>query len=415
MSASQPTGQQLLQRYRTALTGVFGTPQRTLVKGEGVSVWDVDGRAYTDLMAGIAVNALGHAHPRLVAAVTEQLSTLGHISNFFTSVPQIQLAERLLELAGAEASGGTVFFANSGTEANEAAFKLARRHGDEHRTRILAVENAFHGRTMGALALTWKEQYRAPFAPLPGGVEHLPFGDQEAMISAIDDTVAAVILEPVQGESGVHAAPAGYLEAVREACTRHGAILIFDEVQSGMGRTGTWFAHQNPQVTGGAAVIPDAMTLAKGLGGGIPIGALVCFTEATSQLLTAGQHGSTFGGNPMATAAGLAVIDVIESEGLLQHVAALGQAVVAAASGIEQVRGVRAFGGLIGLDLNAAVAPAVVGAALEAGWIINATGPTTLRLAPPLIIDTAKLTSFLHELPALIQHALTTTDTEAAS
>ncbi|MGO1184148.1 MAG: acetylornithine transaminase [Micrococcaceae bacterium] len=412
MNTPHTSGEQLMQRYRNALTGVFGTPQRTLVRGEGVTVWDADGRAYTDLLAGIAVNALGHAHPRLVAAVTEQLSTLGHVSNFFTSVPQIQLAERLLELAGAEGTGGTVFFANSGTEANEAAFKLARRHGDARRSRILAVEHSFHGRTMGALALTWKEQYRAPFAPLPGGVEHLPFGDQDAMISAIDDTVAAVILEPVQGESGVHAAPAGYLQAVREACTRHGALLIFDEVQSGMGRTGTWFAHQNPAVTGGAPVIPDAMTLAKGLGGGIPIGALVCFTAATSQLLTAGQHGTTFGGNPMATAAGLAVIEVIEAQGLLQHVADLGAAIDAAVAGVEEVSAVRAFGGLIGLDLHDAVAPAVVAAALEAGWIVNATGPSTLRLAPPLIIDADTLTAFLRELPALITHAQTATETQ---
>lgn len=408
-------GEELMQRYRTALTGVFGTPQRTLVRGEGVTVWDADGHAYTDLMAGIAVNALGHAHPRLVAAVTEQLSTLGHISNFFTSVPQIQLAERLLELSGAQATGGTVFFANSGTEANEAAFKLARRHGGATRHRILAVEHAFHGRTMGALALTWKEQYRAPFAPLPGGVEHLPFGDQNAMVSAIDETVAAVILEPVQGESGVHAFPAGYLEAVREACTRHGALLIFDEVQSGMGRTGTWFAHQNPQVTGGARVMPDAMTLAKGLGGGIPIGALVCFTEATSQLLTAGQHGTTFGGNPMATAAGLAVIETIQHDGLLEHVSELATAVCDAASGIGRVQAVRAFGGLIGIDLDVEIAPAVVAAALEAGWIINATGPHTLRLAPPLIIDADTLRTFLQQLPALIDHALTATETKASS
>ena len=288
----------LLERYHAALTGVFGRPTRVLVRGEGVHVWDADGRRYTDLLAGIAVNALGHGHPALVRAVSEQVATLGHVSNLFTSEPQIRLAERLLELAGAPA-GSTVFFANSGTEANEAAFKLARRHGADdpsgRRTRVIALERAFHGRTMGALALTHKEAYRAPFEPLPGGVEHVPGGDAAALRAALapdDDgaTVAAVILEPVQGEAGVHGWPAGYLAEVRAATREAGALMILDEVQSGVGRTGTWFGFQNPAVTGAAEpVVPDAFTLAKGLGGGVPIGALVCVGPAVSGLLTAGR------------------------------------------------------------------------------------------------------------------------------
>lgn len=411
------SGADLLERYRSSLTGVFGAPQRVLVRGEGTTVWDADGTAYTDLLAGIAVNVLGHAHPRLVDAVTTQLGTLGHISNLFTSLPQIGLAERLLDLSAAP-TGSTVFFANSGTEANEAAFKLARRHGDSdpsgRRTRVLALEHAFHGRTMGALALTWKQAYKTPFEPLPGGVEHIPAGDINALSAAMDPTVAAVFVEPVQGESGVHGWPAGYLQTVRELCDTHGALLIFDEVQSGMGRTGTWFAHQNPAVTGQQTpVLPDAMTLAKGLGGGLPIGALVSFGPDISGLLTPGQHGTTFGGNPLATAAGLAVIETIEQDGLLEHTAQLGAHLAQALQQLPEVAAVRQFGLLIGIDLAAPTehqavpdggqAPAVVSAALAAGWIINATGPDTLRLAPPLILDTATADRFVAALPDLVR------------
>lgn len=419
------TGQSaLLERYHAALTGVFGRPTRVLVRGEGVHVWDADGRRYTDLLAGIAVNALGHGHPALVRAVSEQIATLGHVSNLFTSEPQIRLAERLLELAGAPA-GSTVFFANSGTEANEAAFKLARRHGADdpsgRRTRVIALERAFHGRTMGALALTHKEAYRAPFEPLPGGVEHVPGGDAAALRAALapdDDgaTVAAVILEPVQGEAGVHGWPAGYLAEVRAATREAGALMILDEVQSGVGRTGTWFGFQNPAVTGAAEpVVPDAFTLAKGLGGGVPIGALVCVGPAVSRLLTAGQHGTTFGGNPLATAAGLAVLQTVEDEGLLGHVRAAGEAVAALLEDLPEVAAVRGHGLWIGVDLAdpagpapaGGLAPAVVAAGLEAGWILNATGPSTLRLAPPLTVPVAELERFAAALPGLVAAALT--------
>lgn len=424
MMTSPSTGRSndaLLHRYTSALTGVFGAPSRVLVRGEGVHVWDADGRRYTDFLGGIAVNSLGHAHPALLSAVTGQLGTLGHISNLFTSEPQIGLAERLLGLADAP-EGSTVFFANSGSEANEAAFKLARRHGHEdssgRRTRVLALENSFHGRTLGALAMTWKPAYREPFEPLPGGVEFLPAGDVAALEAAIDETVAAVVIEPVQGESGVHGWPAGYLQAARDLTRRHGALLIFDEVQSGTGRTGTWFAHQNPAVTGQQdPVVPDAMTLAKGLGGGIPIGALLSFGPRTSRLLTAGQHGTTFGGNPVATAAGLAVLDTIVAEGLLEHVRDLGAHLADGLRALDAVGAVRQYGLLIGVDLavpagaghlvpDGGLAPALVRAGLEAGYLLNATGPSTLRLAPPLVLGRQEADQLVADLPSLLRAAL---------
>ena len=406
----------LLERYHAALTGVFGRPARVLVRGEGVHVWDADGRRYTDLLAGIAVNALGHGHPALVRAVSEQIATLGHVSNLFTSEPQIRLAERLLELAGVPA-GSTVFFANSGTEANEAAFKLARRHGADdpsgRRTRVIALERAFHGRTMGALALTHKEAYRAPFEPLPGGVEHVPGGDAAALRAALapdDDgaTVAAVILEPVQGEAGVHGWPAGYLAEVRAATREAGALMILDEVQSGVGRTGTWFGFQNPAVTGAAEpVVPDAFTLAKGLGGGVPIGALVCVGPAVSGLLTAGQHGSTFGGNPLACSAALAVLSTIESEGLMEHAVTAGELLVDRVAALEHplVAGVRGAGLLRAIALTEPIAPAAALVARRHGFIINPVAPDALRLAPPLTITTDQLTSFVDALPGILDEA----------
>ncbi len=298
-------------RYEGAVMNTFGPPQTILVRGEGSRVWDADGKEYLDLLGGIAVNALGHAHPAIVEAVTHQLQTLGHISNFFASEPQIELAERLLELTG---QPGRVFFTNSGAEANEAAFKATRRTG---RTKVVVAEGSFHGRTMGALALTSKEAYRAPFEPLPGDVTWVPYGDTAALEAAVDDTVAAVLLEPIQGEAGVVVPPDGYLEAARAVTTEHGALLWLDEVQTGMGRTGAWFAYES------SGVVPDLVTLAKGLGGGIPIGACIALGDAAT-LLQPGNHGTTFGGNPVATAAALAVIATIESEQLLDHVTTIG-------------------------------------------------------------------------------------------
>ncbi|CEA07720.1 Acetylornithine aminotransferase [Arthrobacter saudimassiliensis] len=403
-----PADEQWLDRYAGSLMGVFGTPQRVLVRGSGCTVQDADGREYLDLLGGIAVNALGHAHPALTAAVGRQLETLGHVSNFFTSPAQVALAEKLLKITGAPA-GSKVFFANSGTEANEAAFKLARRNGAAApgtdggadaapaRTRILALEGAFHGRTMGALALTAKAAYRTPFEPLPGGVDHLPFGDVDALRAAVDETVAAVILEPIQGEAGVRPLPAGYLQAAREATAAAGALLIIDEVQTGVGRTGRWFASEG--------VLPDAMTLAKGLGGGFPIGALITFGERASGLLTPGQHGTTFGGNPVATAAGLAVLETIEAEHLLDHSATVGAGLRAALAAVDGVTEVRGEGLLIGFDLDADIAPAAVTAALDAGFIINAPGPRTLRLAPPLILTAEAAATFTAALPGILAAA----------
>ena len=413
--------QNLLDRYQRAMTNMFGTPATALVKGEGVYVWDADGKRYTDFLAGIAVNALGHAHPALVEALTQQARTLGHISNLFTSLPQVELAERLTALAGAK--DGTCFFANSGTEANEAAFKLARRHSyaaGGTRTKIVALENAFHGRTMGALALTWKPQYRKPFKPLPGGVVFVAAGDIAALEAEMDDTVAAVIIEPVQGEAGVRDFPDDYLRRVRQACDDHGALLIFDEIQSGIGRTGTWFGFQNPDITGSEEpVVPDAMTLAKGLGGGMPIGALVTFGKEVSELFTAGQHGTTFGGNPLATATALAVLQTLEDDKILDNVRTVGAYLADRLRTLPGVKTVRAYGLWQGVELDTAaileqgqklpetgLAPAVVSKALQYGYILNATDATTLRLAPPLIITTEQVDPLLADLPDIIAETI---------
>ncbi|MCW2770439.1 MAG: acetylornithine transaminase [Aeromicrobium sp.] len=361
-------------RYEGAVMNTFGTPARLLVRGEGAYVWDDAGTRYLDLLAGIAVNALGHGHPAIVEAVTRQLTTLGHTSNFFATEPQIALAEKLVGLVGQDAR---VFFANSGAEANEAAFKITRRTG---RTRIVVAEGSFHGRTMGALALTSKEAYRAPFEPLPGDVTWVPYGDAAALEAAVDDTVAAVLLEPIQGEAGVVVPPEGYLQAARDLTTRHGALLWIDEVQTGMGRTGDWFAYS------ASGIVPDLMTLAKGLGGGIPIGACLAVGAAGS-LLQPGNHGTTFGGNAVATAAGLAVIATIEREDLLGHVTRVGDQLRRGLADHPQVTDVTGRGLLVGIVLREPVAAPAQKAALAAGLILNNATPDRLRLAPPLILS----------------------------
>lgn len=391
-------GEEWLQRYSGSLLNVFGTPQRVLVRGAGCLVWDADGNEYLDLLGGIAVNALGHAHPFVTSVISSQLATLGHVSNFFTSPTQVALAERLLSLAGA-GSGSKVFFTNSGTEAVEAAFKLARRNSGPDRTRILALEGGFHGRTMGALALTSKQAYREPFEPLPGGVEHLPFGDLQALEAALDESVAAVVLEPIQGEAGVRPLSSEYLRKARELTSRVGALLILDEVQTGVGRTGRWFAHSTSGIT------PDAMTLAKGLGGGFPIGALITFGSEVSDLFSPGQHGTTFGGNPVATAAALATLHALEAGDVLTNANDVGgflRAELAVVPGITEVRG---EGLLIGFDLDGDHAAAAVQAALERGFIVNAPTPHTLRLAPPLILTRGQAQTFLDALPAILTAA----------
>jgi acetylornithine aminotransferase len=388
------TSSALLERYDRALLGVFGTPRAVLTHGEGCYVWDADGARYLDLLAGIAVNVLGHAHPAVVAAVSAQAARLVHVSNFFTTTPQIELAERLLEVAGAP-SGSAVFFANSGTEAVEAAVKLSRRTG---RIRIVAAEGGFHGRTTGALALTHKPAYREPFEPLLPDVTHVPYGDEAALRAAVTGDVAAVVLEPIQGEAGVIEADPAYLRLARELTTAHGALLVLDEVQTGIGRTGSWFAFQQ------AGVLPDAMTLAKGLGGGVPIGALVTFGPDVSGLLTAGQHGTTFGGNPLACAAGLAVLDTVEKEGLLTRATELGERLAGGvlATGHPLIAGVRGRGLHRAIVLTADVSAAVADRAHRAGFIVNPVQPDALRLTPPLVLTDAQVDDFVAALPALL-------------
>ena len=403
------TGRAWAQRYGRAVMNTFGAPQRVLVRGRGARVWDADGAQYTDLLAGIAVNCLGHAHPAVVEAVTAQLSTLGHVSNFFTTPAQITLAEELIGLVfpGAAPADSRVFLANSGTEANEGAFKIARRHGGAERPRVLALTDAFHGRTMGSLALTHKAAYREPFEPLPGGVEFVPAGDGAALAAAMGPDVAALIVEPIQGEAGVRELPAGYLEAARELTGRAGALLIIDEVQTGMGRTGAWMAHHllAPSVT------PDVVTLAKGLGGGVPIGAVVA-TGPAAGLLGPGQHGTTFGGNPVACAAALAVIATIRDEGLRERANALGERWSAELAAVPGVTGVRGRGLLRGVGLADAVGPAADVAAelMERGFIVNAPRPDTLRLAPPLILSDADADRFTAVLRRVLADRLTRTD-----
>ncbi|MEU5915164.1 acetylornithine transaminase [Streptomyces sp. NPDC047141] len=373
----------------------YGTPPLALVRGEGSTVWDEEGRAYTDFTGGIAVNALGHAHPALVSAVQEQAARLGHVSNLFVSEPGVALAERLIELLGRP---GRVFFANSGAEAAEAAFKIARRTG---RPQIVAAQGGFHGRTMGALALTGQPAKQAPFAPLPAEVTHVPYGDTEALRAAVTERTAAVVLEPVQGEAGVVPAPEGYLRAAREITRDAGSLLVLDEVQTGIGRTGHWFAHQADR-----GVEPDVITLAKGLGGGLPIGATIAFGPAAA-LLTPGQHGSTFGGNPVACAAGLAVLETIEKEELLAHVTRVGERLRDGVTALRHplVREVRGAGLLLGVVLAEPVAARVQRAAQDAGFLVNAAGPDVVRLAPSLTVPEERAEALTRALPAILDAA----------
>jgi len=384
-------------RYQHALMNAFGAPKLVLTRGEGAHVWDEDGREYVDLLGGIAVNALGHAHPAIVEAVSTQLQTLGHISNFFASAPQIELAEKLIRLVAPETTqDAKVFFANSGTEANEAALKLTRRTG---RTHLVAMEGSFHGRTMGSLALTSKEAYRAPFEPLPGEVTFAPYGDADALAAAVTDRTAAIVVEPLQGEAGVVAPPEGFLAAARAIADEHGALLWFDEIQSGMGRTGHWLASHPSGVT------PDLVTLAKGLGGGFPIGACIGLGRAAS-LFEPGNHGTTFGGNPVACAAGLAVIRTIEDDGLLEHVTVLGHKLRDGLAADPRVAEVTGEGLLIGVVLTQPRAAEVTAAALKAGFIVNNATPDRVRLAPPLVLSTDDAEAFLAAWPAILEEAL---------
>jgi acetylornithine aminotransferase len=382
----------LTERWDRALMGNYGTPPLGLVRGAGAVVYDEAGTSYVDMLGGIAVNALGHAHPAVVSAVTQQIGTLGHVSNLYMTEPAVALAELLLALTGRP---GRVFLCNSGAEANEAAFKLSRRTG---RTHVVAAEDAFHGRTMGALALTGQPAKVDPFRPLPGDVTHVPYGSVDALREAVTERTAMVILEPIQGEAGVVVPPAGYLGAAREITAARGALLVLDEVQTGIGRTGHWFAHQADGVT------PDVVTLAKGLGGGLPIGACLAFGDAAA-LLGPGSHGSTFGGNPVCCAAALAVLRTIAADGLLDHVKRVGEQLRygVEALGHPLVAQVRGAGLLLGVVLTAPVADAVATALRTKGFLVNAAKPDVLRLAPPLVLSPAQAEAFvvaLSEVPA---------------
>ncbi|MBV9513350.1 MAG: acetylornithine transaminase [Mycobacteriaceae bacterium] len=384
------------ERWAAVMMDNYGTPPLALASGQGAVVTDVDGTAYLDLLGGIAVNVLGHRHPAVIEAATRQLNTLGHTSNLYMHEPGIALAEMLVALLGAE-SETRVFFCNSGAEANEVAFKLSRLTG---RTKLVAAHEAFHGRTMGSLALTGQPSKQAPFAPLPGEVVHVPYGDGDALAAAVTDETAAVFLEPIMGESGVVVPPEGYLAAAREITANHGVLLVLDEVQTGMGRTGTFFAHQHDGIT------PDVVTLAKGLGGGLPIGACLAIGPA-ADLMTPGLHGSTFGGNPICAAAALAVLRTLTEQDLITRAATLGKTL---SHGVESlnhplVSQVRGRGLLCGVVLSAPLAKSAEAAARDAGYLINAPAPDIIRLAPPLIITETQIDEFLTAFPRVLDKA----------
>ena len=381
-----------LARWDGALMANYGTPPVVLARGRGASVWDVDGREYVDLLGGIAVNLLGHAHPAVVEAVSTQVATLGHTSNLAAHAPGIELAERLQALVGA-GPDSRVLFTNSGAEANEAALKLSRRL--RPRGGWVAAEGAFHGRTLGALAITGQPAKREPFEPLPGPVVFVPYGDAVALAAAVGPTTASVVLEPVMGEAGVVLPPPGYLEAARAACDEHGALLHLDEVQGGVGRVGAWLTSR----VIAPSVVPDVITMAKALGGGLPIGAVVANGRAATALRK-GDHGTTFGGSPIACAAALAVLRTVEADGLLDAADRLGTRL---RTGVEQlahplVDHVRGLGLWLGIVLTEPVAAAAEAGLRDAGFLVNAAAPTVLRLAPPLVVTPAQVDAFVTAL-----------------
>jgi len=390
--------EELATRWSAVMMNNYRTPPVALDHGAGAQVWDVDGREYTDLLGGIATTILGHAHPKVVEAISTQAAKLGHVSNLAMHEPGLVLAERLLDLAGRP---GRVFFCNSGAEANEMAFKISRLTG---RPGVITAEGAFHGRTMGALALTGQPSKAAAFAPLPGGVQYVPFGDADALTAAVGESTAMVLLEPMLGEGGVVPAPPGYLAGAASTAAAAGALFGLDEVQTGMGRTGHWFAHQADGLQ------PDLITLAKALGGGLPMGATLAFGEA-ADLMTAGAHGSTFGGNPIAAAAALAVLDTIRDEGLLERAKELEHRFTAGIEGLGHpgVRAVRGRGALLGVVLTADIAGALETNLRAAGFLTNAVAPGVLRLAPPLVLTDEQVDAFVAALPAALDSSMETT------
>ena len=374
---------QIIKKWQATTQNNYGTPTLALVQGKGLVVTDADGKKYLDFLGGIATNILGHAHPAIVNAVTKQIKTLTHVSNFYAHPNALALAEKLIAMTGDKSA--RVFLCQSGAEANEAALKLSRRTG---RVRIVAAQGAFHGRTMGALSLTGQPAKREAFFPLLKGVKHVPFGDIEAMRHAVSKKNAMVILEPIMGEAGVIVPPTDYLQQVRSLCDKTGALLVIDAVQTGMGRTGSWFGYEY------SGIKPDVITLAKGLGAGLPLGAMIALGKAAS-LFQPGDHGSTFGGNPVTTSAGLAVIEIIEKEKLMRKAIAHHKLIVKEISTIPGVREVRGAGLLIGIELDNAVASEVSQAMMNAGVLVNAANPTTIRIAPALTVTEAQIKKFI--------------------
>lgn len=387
------TNKKMLDRWNSVVQNNYGTPSIALIKGKGIVVTDADGKVYLDFLGGIATSILGHAHPAIVKAVTKQVSTLGHISNFYAHPNAITLAEKLVAMTGEK--NAKVFFCQSGAEANEAAFKLSRRTG---KVRVIAAQGAFHGRTMGALSLTGQPSKREPFLPLIKGVKHVPYGDIEAMRKAISKKTAMVIIEPIMGEAGVIVPSADYLQQLRAICDDKGALLVIDAVQTGMGRTGDWFGYEYSGIT------PDVITLAKGLGGGLPLGAMIALGKA-ADLFQPGDHGSTFGGNPVTTAAGLAAIDVIESKKLLNKVKQQGDYLIQELALIPGVKEVRGAGLLIGIELETLKASEIATAMRDAGVLVNAANPTTIRIAPALIVTDAQINKFISIFRKVISDA----------
>jgi acetylornithine aminotransferase len=387
------TNKKMLNRWNSVVQNNYGTPSIALTKGKGIVVTDADGKVYLDFLGGIATSILGHAHPAIVRAVTKQVSTLGHVSNFYAHPNAIVLAEKLVSMTGEK--NAKVFFCQSGAEANEAALKLSRRTG---KVRVVAAQGAFHGRTMGALSLTGQPSKREPFLPLIKGVKHVPYGDIEAMRKAVSKKTAMVIIEPIMGEAGVIVPPADYLQQLRSLCDDKGALLVIDAVQTGMGRTGDWFGYEYSGIT------PDVITLAKGLGGGLPLGAMIALGKA-SELFQPGDHGSTFGGNPVTTAAGLAAIEVIELKKLLKKVKQQGAHLIQELALVPGVKEVRGAGLLLGIELENLKAADIATAMRDAGVLVNAANATTIRLAPALIVSDAQINKFISIFRKVISDA----------
>ena len=387
------TNKRYLNRWNASLQGNYGKPAITLVKGKGIVVTDADGKIYMDFLGGIATNILGHAHPAIVKAVTKQVSTLSHVSNFYAHPNAIELAEKLTAMTGDKKA--KVFFCQSGAEANEAALKLSRRTG---RVRVVAAQGAFHGRTMGALSLTGQPSKREPFLPLIKGVKHVPFGDIDAMRKAVSKKTAMVIIEPIMGEAGVIVPPADYLQQLRQLCDKNGSLLVIDAVQTGMGRAGDWFGYEYSGIT------PDVITLAKGLGGGLPLGAMIALGKA-AELFQPGDHGSTFGGNPVTTAAAIATIDFIESKQILNKVKKQGAHLIQELAIIPGVKEVRGAGLLMGIELESLKASDVSDSMREAGVLVNAANATTIRIAPALIVSDTQIAKFISIFKKVISDA----------